>query len=886
MAERIEIAQLNIDVDAVIKKQQETAKSIEILKNAQKSLRDSGKQTSRAFIENDATLKTLNKTYRDGQKFTASLLSVNKDLDRAMSSENKTVQELRDSRNQLIAISSQITGDSKEEVQLREQLNTAVDGQTEAIRSQSSEFSASKDKVGEYQQAIEKAIPSNSILGRAISTVKNILNIVNPIYKAYASQISSSVKGIVFAARGTEGLTKAQKAQVIITNIATNAFKLFRIALAATGIGLIVLALASLVSFLGSTQEGIDKVNRVLKPLEVIFSRLFGIIQDLGKALFDAFSNPKQLISDIGDSIKKNLETRFNAVVRILKNIANFEFGDLGSDLVEATTGVQNLGEKAAAAFQNAKGFLEDSIALGEQLADLTIEIEEGENALVLQRAELLRLIKEENKIAEDVTLSLQERERAAVGSVEASKQLLVLEQGILDKKIQQKEIENSLNDTSRADQKELNELIAERIDKETQALELQTTQTNKVNTIRKEAAALATKQAKEARDRSAKAAKEAVDNLKVELEIYKETNKEKLAADGELSQARIEAALSAESFIKDEQLRILQERLDAGLVKENEYALEKLKIQNAFNERRTELEVEFQEQQDERREEREEAEKERKDKEIEIAEEEKAQKDELALLETENEFERQSLQLEQQKAAEIANAEAIGASTNDIEKKYAKLESDLVKKQQEQKASLYADVFGQVASLFGEQTAVAKAAGIAEATINTYLGASKALAELPPPISYVAAAATIASGLSSVAKIAGVQFADGGILNGPSHAMGGIKTPFGEVEGGEAVINKRSTSMFRPLLSQINAAGGGRRFAQGGVFGSNNALVQSGVGGISALTQQAGNVIDYDLLGQKVAEANMQIPRPVVSVADITEVSDQVVLVEEGANV
>lgn len=49
-----------------------------------------------------------------------------------------------------------------------------------------------------------------------------------------------------------------------------------------------------------------------------------------------------------------------------------------------------------------------------------------------------------------------------------------------------------------------------------------------------------------------------------------------------------------------------------------------------------------------------------------------------------------------------------------------------------------------------------------------------------------------------------------GMLLNGASHAQGGVAI---EAEGGEAIINKRSTSMFAPLLSAINVAGGGIPF-------------------------------------------------------------------------
>ena len=66
-------------------------------------------------------------------------------------------------------------------------------------------------------------------------------------------------------------------------------------------------------------------------------------------------------------------------------------------------------------------------------------------------------------------------------------------------------------------------------------------------------------------------------------------------------------------------------------------------------------------------------------------------------------------------------------------------------------------------------------------------------------------------------------EFANGGMVNGKSHAQGGEKFAVGgrvvELEGGEAVINKRSTSMFSRQLSAMNAAGGGVKFADGGLL-------------------------------------------------------------------
>jgi len=75
-------------------------------------------------------------------------------------------------------------------------------------------------------------------------------------------------------------------------------------------------------------------------------------------------------------------------------------------------------------------------------------------------------------------------------------------------------------------------------------------------------------------------------------------------------------------------------------------------------------------------------------------------------------------------------------------------------------------------------------------------------------------------------------KFADGGVVNGPSHDQGGV--PFTvqgrggyEMEGGEYIVNKRATSMHRDLLERINKSGkmnptvGRMKFAEGGLVSS-----------------------------------------------------------------
>jgi len=97
------------------------------------------------------------------------------------------------------------------------------------------------------------------------------------------------------------------------------------------------------------------------------------------------------------------------------------------------------------------------------------------------------------------------------------------------------------------------------------------------------------------------------------------------------------------------------------------------------------------------------------------------------------------------------------------------------------------------------------------ESIVNTAVSVTKALT-WGWPLGTIFAAIIGAMGAMQTAVIAKQisKLADGGLLQGRSHAEGGI--PVGntgiEVEGGEYVVNKRSTAKYLPLLQAINEEG------------------------------------------------------------------------------
>jgi hypothetical protein len=95
----------------------------------------------------------------------------------------------------------------------------------------------------------------------------------------------------------------------------------------------------------------------------------------------------------------------------------------------------------------------------------------------------------------------------------------------------------------------------------------------------------------------------------------------------------------------------------------------------------------------------------------------------------------------------------------------------------------------------------------------DTAAGVAKAVAASPLTFGLPWSAFMLATGgvqLATVLSEPLPKAARGRLIHGRSHTSGGELI---EAENGEAIINKRSTSMFAPLLSAINAAGGGVPF-------------------------------------------------------------------------
>lgn len=529
----------------------------------------------------------------------------------------------------------------------------------------------------------------------------------------------------------------------------------------------------------------------------------------------------------------------------------------------------------------------------------------ETDNLLVLSRQR--REMEAQRTIAADQTKSTAERNAAATEALRISKEMEEAEIKVLKAKQKQIEAENGLSytaDEARRKQVEAQAAIEEKqAQYEAQRRELigqrsgfEKAEADKIAADEKkrndEAIARAREYAqkkKQAEMEASAAAKAAEDQRIAEQKAAQDA----MLRDYEMQVSELQVRLREQNIgivdkekaiaDQDELNAILLEKerykLEQGLTTQREYDLMVYEMQVARTEKLAALDDQLAQ--------------ERQTREATDLANKRAIEDMTAI----DDFALRQQRLDEQYQQEIAAAQRIGADTTLIKQKYDIMKMKLDDEKAKHEMQTAAQTAGMLSDLLGQESAAGKQFAVAQATINTYLGATKALAQ-GGFWGIAQAAIVVAAGFKQVMsimkvkddapKISAKKYAKGGQVVGPSHAQGGVtfKGDNGqvfEVEGGENmyVLNKNASSAIN-ALSRVNQYYGGKSFhtsnvykyAQGGNFDviSNNSyttvnksMMKQGPVDLSQKTIAS--------IAQAFVEGVENAPSPIVSVQEIAEV-------------
>ena len=197
---------------------------------------------------------------------------------------------------------------------------------------------------------------------------------------------------------------KAGFASAAVT--AKGMFGSIKAGLLSTGIGIFLVAIGSLVQYFKDSEEGASKLKQITSALGVVFGNFTDIISNLGKLLFETFSNPKKAVSDLWEAIKTNLMNRveglvdvFKAVGKIIQSTFSLDWEgvkegmlDYGESLAQVATGVDDV-------FNKTKNGINNVIDAAKELSEVTKK--EVAQAIQLEKDRLALQIFEREAIVE-----------------------------------------------------------------------------------------------------------------------------------------------------------------------------------------------------------------------------------------------------------------------------------------------------------------------------------------------------------------------------------------------------------------------------------------------------------------------------------------------------
>ena len=850
--ELYKIIDLDINFDKMIASTAEAKKQLAAMKAELALLKKEGKENTEEFIKLDTEIKSLNNEVRVNTKILTDATS-------AANAQTASVDQLR---KMLSVVSAQWAQLSEEE---RQNSNEGVTlskqklDLTNRLKELESATGDNRRNVGNYTASIIEAGNKMGIFG---GTFGNILSSL----EGMKAGLTATRSGLAAASGGATGFA--------------GAMNVVKVAIASTGIGLLVIAIGLLIFWLSKVDPVVDKVEQVFAG----FGAAIDVVKTTILKFIEGIKSVGDLMSKLGD-IVKNPVASFKALAGSMAEAAieAAKLKEAQQDLADAQQVQEVL---TARANQQVKELI---------LQSKNRSLSEKERQDLLAKAAKIdqedfdrksRLAEEglriqTTAIAMKADLNAQEiaglKKKGVEYAIELLNQGKIMQEDVDAYKKAELEKIAILDETTSRQEKIQNQSDA--LEEKRQA---------KLEAQRKAAADAEKKRAEEAQKKQEKIIKDLQEQLAYAEALAGKNPTQKQLDDiyqkrlDLLSKQKLSETAYQTELIKiwDDYVAAVEERQKRIADNAKRLAEEQLAAEKEAIARRIEQEqINGDKAQAERD----------KKRQAYITDFE----NDLAIrqLQGESLYQLRLEQLERERTAEILAAEKVGADTTKIMQKYELLQVQIKRDAQRSMLGTLADGLGTVADLLGKNTVAGKAAGIAQATINTYLGVSQVLAAPPSgpePFNTitkaVSIATTIGTGLANVANIVKVptKFESGGIAGmtgGKRHSAGGTKY-YGEdgnvveLEQGENwyVLNRGASKAIN-ALSALNTQYGGVDFSMpvtGGMFADGGMVSRS-------LQMPDLNPQIAMLLADVISEI-----RPVVDVKDIiTGVNSRVELVD-----
>jgi len=322
-------------------------------------------------------------------------------------------------------------------------------------------------------------------------------------------------------------------------------FKSLRVAIIASGIGALVLAVVAVGQAFTRSEEGQNKFAKIMAIIGSVTDNLLDLLADLGESIISVFEDPKQALIDFKDAFVQNITNRFDSAIKTIGFLGSaikkvFE-GDFkgamedaksaGSSYIDTLTGVNDTLGKTAAAVRGLKDELVEEGKIAAQIADNRAKADKIERKNIVDRANA-------NQKISELRFKAEQRDKfSAAERVKFLKEASALEEETTNKEIEAaklrfeaKKLENQLTKSGKEDKDEEARLEAQLIALTTSKLNLQKRLQTSITTFQNEQKALKAAELKAQEDEE----KAAADKEKAEIEKLKKESAERIKIEEE----------------------------------------------------------------------------------------------------------------------------------------------------------------------------------------------------------------------------------------------------------------------------------------------------------------------------------------------------------------
>ena len=509
-------------------------------------------------------------------------------------------------------------------------------------------------------------------------------------------------------------------------------------AFAATGIGVIAL----IFDMFKNNQKVLDIFNTGVAALQNIFNDIFALIQPLFDSIMKLFTDPKEAIKELGKMIKDYVINYFNQALDIIKSVGGAIASLFTGDWEGLKRNLKEIGTSVVDAILGSEGASEKMLENIKEAVKEADKLTQILNRVKIAEAELERL-----------------REKGDL-RLEKLRQIRDDEARSLDERIQANE--------------DLGLALEEQIEKELQLARLRT--------------------------QAARLQYETVKNVENQAELIRAQAAE-IAVMNRLEGQRSEMLMNTNSLLREQQEIQKGIRDAVQEVADIQREIDKISIKSALDKLQFDIEsIEKKKQ----------AQLAAIDSELEGLQEGTVRYQDLlnqrAIIEAQANLDRLAKNQEYLDEKERQDKEALDREKANLEAfgQWADQNAQVSKEREKMKAD-YAvmtveTMAAAIGSIFSENASVQKGIAIVEATIATFKGAAMNLSATPfMPLNIAMAAATVAAGIATVAKIAKQKIPGKGGGGGGGSIDGSMPGGGGRQPG--------SFSMVQPLNQQITTA-------------------------------------------------------------------------------